>query len=299
MKRIKQTVMGALILLLPLQLLAQKGAGDVIYVPTPQGTVDEMLRMAKVGSNDFVIDLGSGDGRVIITAAKKFGARGLGVDLDKVLLKQSNDNAQREGVADRVRFIEQNLFETDLSQATVIMTYLLPEMNKKLRPKILSLKPGTRVITHDYDMVEWHPDFKKKVPVPGKKEGYQDLSRICMWTVPAKIAGRWQENQERSGTSSWEFEFKQTFQEFKGVARQNNEESRLHATTLEGDRISFMFLTKPGDDTTAREFNGTVKGDLIQGRLSAGAGASPTPLSMKLAERGDLTTFESPAPQPH
>lgn len=299
MKQIKQTLCAALgLMVLPLRLLAQEGAGDVIYKPTPQTAVEEMLRMAKVGPNDFVIDLGSGDGRVIITAAKKFGARGLGVDLDKVLLKQSTDNAQREGVADRVRFIEQNLFETDLSQATVIMTYLLPELNKKLRPKILNLKPGTRVITHDYDMDEWHPDHKEKLPEPGKKDGYQDLSRICMWTVPAKIAGRWQENPERSGTPGWEFEFKQSFQEFKGVARQGHEESRLLATTLDGDQISFAFLPKSGDDATRREFKGRVKGNLIQGVLTAGAGVKQQSLSMKLVERGDLTTFESPAPQP-
>jgi hypothetical protein len=302
MKQIKQTLGIFLILmvLFPLRLWAQDGVGDVIYKPTPQTAVEEMLSLAKVGPNDFVIDLGSGDGRVIITAAKKFGARGLGVDLDKVLLKESNDSAKREGVTDRVRFIEQNLFETDLSQATVIMTYLLPEMNKKLRPKILSLKPGTRVITHDYDMVEWHPDYKEKLPEPGKKDGYQDLSRICIWTVPAKIAGRWQENQEPGGKPSWEFEFKQSFQEFKGVARQGHEESRLRATTLEGDQISFVLLTKPGDNVTPREFKGTVKGDLIQGTLTTGAGASSKeqPLSMKLVERGDLTTFESPAPAP-
>jgi hypothetical protein len=288
-----------LVALLPWRLLAQDGVGDIVYKPTSQPVVEEMLRMAKVGPTDFVIDLGSGDGRVIITAAKTFGARGLGVDLDKVLLKVSNDNAQREGVADRVRFVEQNLFETDLTQATVIMTYLTPALNQKVRPKILNLKPGTRVITHDYDMIEWHPDQKKKVPVPGKKEGYPNLSRICMWTVPAKIAGRWQENQERSGTPSWEFEFKQTFQEFKGVAREGNEESRLTATALEGDQVSFVFFTKPGDNPTRHEFKGTVKGDLIQGALTSGTGANlkQQSLNMKLVERGDLTTFQSPAPQ--
>jgi Methyltransferase domain len=289
-----------LMALLPWRLLAQDGVGDVVYKSTPQPVVEEMLRMARVGPKDFVIDLGSGDGRVIITAAKKFGAHGLGVDLDKVLLKESNDSAQREGVADRVRFIEQNLFETDLSQATVIMTYLLPGLNQRLRPKILNLKPGTRVITHDYDMIEWHPDQKKKVPVPGKREGYQDLSRICMWTVPAKVAGRWEESQAPSGTASWEFEFKQSFQEFKGVARQSNEESRLTATTLEGDQISFMFFTKPGDNPTRHEFKGTVKDHQLQGTLTSGIGASQKqqPLSVTLVERGDLTTFQSPAPQP-
>ncbi len=162
--------------LLPQQGAAQEGVGDVVYVPTPQIVVDEMLRMAKVGPADFVIDLGSGDGRMVITAAKKFGARGFGVDLDTVLLKISNEAAQREGVADRARFIEQNLFETDLSQATVITSYLLPEMNEKLRPKILSMKPGTRVVAHDYHMGEWRPDENKTLSVPEKTVGIREAA---------------------------------------------------------------------------------------------------------------------------
>src|SRR6185503_13719806 len=116
--------------------IAQDGRGDVVYVPTPQVVVDEMLRMAKVTGNDFIIDLGSGDGRIIITAAKKYGARGFGVDLDTYLLKIANAAAKKEGVTDRASFVEQNLFETDLSRATLITSYLLPEMNRKLRPKL-------------------------------------------------------------------------------------------------------------------------------------------------------------------
>src|SRR5262245_25372706 len=121
--------------------LAQKGAGDVVYVPTPQMVVDAMLRMAQVGPSDYLIDLGSGDGRVVLSAAAR-GARALGVDLDRYLLGVANELAKRDGLADRATFREQNLFETDLVEATVIATYLLPEMNLKLRPKILALKPG-------------------------------------------------------------------------------------------------------------------------------------------------------------
>jgi len=151
-------VLGLCIALFAPAAVAQEGQGDVVYVPTPQSVVDEMLRMAKVGASDFLIDLGSGDGRIVITAAKRYGARGFGVDLDRYLLKVANSNARKEGVADRARFIEQNLFETDLSQATVITSYLLPEMNERLMPKILALKPGTRVVAHDYSMGEWDPD---------------------------------------------------------------------------------------------------------------------------------------------
>src|SRR5438128_4797549 len=168
---------------------SQEGRGDVIYVPTPQVVVEEMLRMAKMGPNDFLIDLGSGDGRFVITAAKKFGARGFGVDLDAYLLKIARDSAQKEGVADRARFVEQNLFETDLTQATVISSYLLPEMNLKLRPKILALKPGTRVVAHDYHMGEWYPDDQRDIPVPEKKVGTAGISYVYLWYVPARVAG--------------------------------------------------------------------------------------------------------------
>jgi len=277
-----------LALAVPLQLQAQEGVGDVVYVPTPQIVVDEMLQMAKVGPKDFVIDLGSGDGRMVITAAKKYGARGFGVDLDPVLLKLSNENAQREGVADRARFVEQNLFETDLSQATVITSYLLPEMNEKLRPKILNLKPGTRMVAHDYHMGEWHADEMHTLDVPEKKVGNPGKSYVFRWIVPAKIAGRWQ-SQFASGThpANLEFEFEQRFQMFDGVARSGSQKMTLRVPKLEGDQLSFQFFTKPGDNATRHEFKGTVKGDLIEGtlRLGAGAGQKPVPWSAKLVKR--------------
>ena len=278
----------ALALMAPLQLPAQEGVGDVVYVPTPQIVVDEMLRMAKVGPNDFVIDLGSGDGRMVITAAKKFGARGFGVDLDPVLLKLSNENAQREGVADRARFVEENLFRTDLTQATVITSYLLPEMNEKLRPKILSLKPGTRVVTHDYHMGEWHADQLRTLEVPEKKVGNPGKSYVYGYTVPAKIAGHWQ-SQLATGAqpANWDFEFEQRFQMFDGVAKNGSQTIKLRVPNLEGDQLSFQFFTRPGDNATRHEFKGTVKGDLIDGTLSLGAGAKQkrVPWSAKLVKR--------------
>src|SRR5215212_3089923 len=169
--------------LLTAPALSQEGRGDVVYVPTPQVVVDEMLRMAKIGPNDFLIDLGSGDGRFVITATKKYGARGFGVDLDTYLLRLARKNAETAGVADRASFVEQNLFETDLSQATVISSYLLPQMNLKLRPKILALKPGTRVVAHDYHMGDWYPDAQKDIPVPEKVVGTPGVSYIYMWVV--------------------------------------------------------------------------------------------------------------------
>ena len=278
----------ALTLALPALLPAQEGVGDVVYVPTPQVVVEEMLRMAKVGPKDFIIDLGSGDGRMVITAAKKFGARGFGVDLDTVLLKLSNASAQREGVADRANFIEQNLFETDLSQATVITTYLLPEMNQKLRPKILNLKPGTRVVAHDYHMGEWYPDQNDTLAVPEKTVGSPGKSYIYMWIVPAKIAGRWQ-SQLATGAqpANWEFVFTQSFQEFDGVARSGGQNIKLPHSKLEGDQISFTVFTKPGDNSTRHEFKGSVKGDVIEGTLKVGSGSGQKqlPWSAKLTQR--------------
>ncbi len=286
----RKWVVGSALLALALPLQAQEGVGDVIYVPTPQIVVDEMLRMAKVGPGDFVIDLGSGDGRMVITAAKKFGARGLGVDLDTVLLRLSNENARREGVADRARFIEQNLFETDLSQATVITSYLLPEMNEKLRPKILSMKPGTRVVAHDYHMGEWHPDAQKTLDVPEKTVGNSGKSYIYLWTVPAKISGRWQA-QIRTGVqpANWEFEFGQRFQVFDGTANGGGQKIKLRTTRLEGDQLSFMFFTKPGDNSTRHNFKGAVKGDVIDGMLLVGEGTAQKqlPWSAKLVQRAE------------
>jgi len=285
-------------LAIPLLAPAQDGVGDVIYVPTPQVVVDAMLNMAKVGPKDFIIDLGSGDGRMVITAAKKFGARGFGVDLDPVLLKMSNENAKREGVADRANFVEQNLFETELGLATVISSYLLPEMNQRLRPKILNLKPGTRVVAHDYHMGEWHPDANDTLSVPEKTVGAPGKSFIYMWIVPAKVAGRWQ-SQIAAGAQlvSWDFDFTQTFQMVEGMATSGGRSIKLPEFKLDGEQIGFTVFTKPGDNSTRHQFKGTVKGDLIEGTVVVGAGTGQKlPWSAKLIKRGDLKSFQAMAP---
>lgn len=152
---------------------------DVPYVPTPQPVVDKMLELAAVTKNDVVYDLGSGDGRIVITAAKKYGVRGVGVDIDPERVKEANANAVLAGVADRVKFLEQDLFKTDLKEASVVTLYLLPEVNLRLRPKLWSeLKPGTRVVSHAFDMGDWQPE--QKVEVEGKT--------IYYWVIP-KNAG--------------------------------------------------------------------------------------------------------------
>jgi tRNA G37 N-methylase Trm5 len=170
----------AVVLLLALNVQAQPAPAeprrpDVIYVPTPEEVVEEMLRIASVTGKDVLYDLGSGDGRIPITAAKKYGTRGVGIDIDPERIKEANENLKQSGVGDKVKFIQGDLFEQDLSQATVITLYLLPALNLKLRPKLLKLKPGTRIVSHDFDMGDWKPDKQVKV----------GTRNVYFWTVPA------------------------------------------------------------------------------------------------------------------
>jgi len=237
---------------------------EVPYVATPQVTVDEMLRLASVGPQDFVLDLGSGDGRIVITAAGKFGARGLGVDLDWRLVLQGEENARQAGVADRVRFLEQDLFKTDLGQATVITAYLLPFVMLRLRPALLELKPGTRIVSHDFDFGDWRPDQKTSI-----------RKNVFLWIVPARAAGRWQARLELPPVERLlELELSQRYQEVSGHARLNGVPSQVWEMKLVGDRLSFVVV-----DSTDREneasfyFDGRVSGDVIEGQLTRGVGA--------------------------
>lgn len=275
MRRVERYLVGLAAGAVVLGAAAQEGAGDVVYVPTPQVVVEAMLKMAKVGADDFVIDLGSGDGRMVITAAKKHGARGFGVDLDPVLLKVSNERAQREGVADRAQFYERNLFETDLSQASVITSYLLPEMNLKLRPGILALAPGTRVVAHDYHFGEWYPDEYDTLPVPEKEVGSPGVSYIYLWIVPAHIAGKWQSEIKVNGRAlAYEFAFEQRFQKFDATLKTGGRSYNVRAPELRGDRLSFSVLVKSGGNTVRQDFKGRVRGDAIEGTVRIGEGAA-------------------------
>ena len=165
---------------------------DTPYVPTPQVVVNRMLELAKVKPGETVIDLGSGDGRIMITAAQEYGARGFGVEIDPYLVQSSNEEAQRVGVADRIKFLKQDLFTTDFHEADVLTLYLMPDVNMALRPKILAeLRPGTRVVSHDYGMGVWRPDVQETVPAPDKTVGVRKESTLYLWVVPAKVAGAW------------------------------------------------------------------------------------------------------------
>jgi hypothetical protein len=268
---------------------AQQGVGDVVYVPTPQIVVDEMLSMAKIGPNDYLIDLGSGDGRFVITAAKK-GALAFGVDLDTYLLRLARKNAQTEGVADRATFIEQNLFETDLSKASVVSTYLLPEMNLKLRPRILALKPGTRVVAHDYHMGAWYPDDQRDIVVPEKKVGTPGVSYVYLWYVPARVAGKWQTQLSVAGKDvPSELTFDQAFQSLDGTLRVGTESTPLRGR-LTGEEITFVTQPKGSPGNQRHEFSGRVSGDTIAGTVRIGEGAAQRQAkwTAKVTARGEL-----------
>lgn len=189
-------------------------AEEVPYVQTPANVVEAMLAMAEVGPKDYVVDLGSGDGRIVIAAAKRYQARGLGIDLDDWLIAESRVSAAREGVSSKVEFLHQDIFLADFRAATVLTMYLLPEVNLELRPRILfELTPGTRVVSHDWDMGDWEPDRRLVVEAPEKTVGLKKESAVYLWIVPARVAGYWRGVLAGpGGEESVVIEFAQRFQ---------------------------------------------------------------------------------------
>ena len=189
---------------------AAQAVEEVPFVTTPDNVTLAMLEMARVGPRDYVIDLGSGDGRIVIVAATRFGARGLGVEIVPELVKVSRENARSAGVADRAEFREQDLYTTELAMASVITMYLLPDVNLELRPKILALRAGTRIVSHDWDMADWTPDKTVTIAVPDKKIGLEKSSRVHLWIVPARINGNWCGTGKSRGTA---LDIEQKFQQ--------------------------------------------------------------------------------------
>jgi hypothetical protein len=275
----RELLLGGLCVLAAFPVLAQEEdrKPEVPYVPTPQVTVDEMLRLAGVGPEDFVIDLGSGDGRIVVTAAKKFGARGLGVDIDWRLVAQAEENARQAGVADRAKFVEQDLFRTDLGPATVITTYLLPFVMLKLRSRLLELKPGTRIVSHDFDFGDWRPDRKTGI-----------RKNVYLWIVPARVAGRWRARLDLPPIERLlELEVKQRYQEVSAHARLNGVPAPVWDMTLAGDRVSFVVVDSTDrDDEAGLYFEGRVAGDVIEGELTRGVGTARTTARWRAARSG-------------
>jgi SAM-dependent methyltransferase len=221
---------------------------DVIWVPTPQALVDKMLDMAKVTPKDYVIDLGSGDGRTVITAAKR-GAKALGIEYNPDMVELSKQNAAKEGVSDKASFVKADLFESDFSQAQVITMFLLSSINLKLRPKILDLKPGTRIVSNTFDMSDWKPDENATIP------GCNSWCTAHLWIVPAKVAGTWTLPQG-------ELTLKQTFQNISGTLKSNGVETPVNGK-LNGEQITFT--------AGSTEYSGRVAGNTIDGTVKNGA----------------------------
>jgi SAM-dependent methyltransferase len=226
---------------------------DVIWVPTPQALVDKMLDMAKVTPKDYVIDLGSGDGRTVITAAKR-GSKALGIEYNPDMVELSKRTAAKEGVSDRASFVKADLFESDFSQAQVITMFLLSSINLKLRPKILDLKPGTRIVSNTFDMAEWKPDETATISY------CNSWCTAHLWIVPAKVGGLWK-------TSQGELALKQTFQMISGTLTNGSVVTQITGK-LNGDEISFS--------AGEAQYTGRISGNAIEGTLKSGGTWSAT-----------------------
>ena len=259
--------------LLPSSVALAQQAADVPYVSTPANVVAAMLEMARVTADDYLLDLGSGDGRIVIEAAKKNGARGRGVELDASLVAIANEAARREGLAGRVTFVQGNLFYAEIGQPTVVTMYLLPQINVQLRPRILrGLKPGTRVVSHDFDMGRWKPDQHRELSVPNKPYG-APVSQVYLWYVPASVAGKWQWRLPVGGaTRLYEARIEQTFQELGGETLVDGGTASGQGARLRGDLVTLNLAREFSGQQFMHEFSGRVEGDKIVGhaRISGG-----------------------------
>lgn len=228
---------------------AQRPGLDVIYVPTPYDVVKRMLELAEVGPNDIHYDLGSGDGRIAIAAVRDFKAKkAVGIDLDPERIRESEENLAKEKLGGRVTFKRANIFETDFTEATVISMYLLDSINLRLRPKLLAMKPGTRIVTQSFDMGSWKPDHKEEI-------GFRN---VFLFIVPAPVAGSW---ELTDGSRKISLQLTQEFQEFGGGATIDGEKADLAGGKLKGTKIEFT-LNFGGK---AEKFEGTVDGQTITG----------------------------------
>jgi len=273
-----------LALVLPVQAQTQAWAwddGTVPYVVTPMEIVERMLRMAEIGPGDSIIDLGSGDGRIVVEAAKR-GARGLGVDLDPNLVKLATENARKAGVSDRARFEVRDIFETDLSEASVVAFYLLPDFNAKLLPKLLRLKPGTRIVSHDGGIGAWPPDEKLEMRTPEKTVGLGGVSKVELWIVPADAAGRWTSDLGAHG-GRWRFQVAQEYQMLDVNARAEGRDLLVRASRLRGDEIKLVVTGLVAGHAWHHLFVGRMKGDAIAGEVTLSDGATTRKLPWKAA----------------
>jgi SAM-dependent methyltransferase len=255
----------------------QKKRPEVPFVPTPEEVVAEMLRMADVGQDDVLYDLGCGDGRIVITAAKELGCRGVGIDIDLTRIQESRVNASNAGVSDKVKFLHMDLFEADISRASVVTLYLLSRVNLRLRPKLFrELKPGTRILSHDFSMGDWTPEkstvLEEKVDyVPFQDtrfvDDYWNKHTVYFWVIPANVSGTWKWTMPTiSGKKPYRLEIDQEFQKLEGRAFEEMSPLPFHPKNgkIIGDRLEFTLERKVSGRIEKLHFEGIVKNhDLI------------------------------------
>jgi SAM-dependent methyltransferase len=267
---------------------AQELKLDVPYAPTNFTLIDSMLRIANVTPADYVVDLGSGDGRINIAAARDWGAPGIGYEIDPARVRDAVELARIAGVSDRVRFTEQNLFDADISKATVVAIYLGAKVNLRVRPKLLSeLRPGTRVVSHDFDLGEWKPDLHIRLRDYG--------SNVYFWWVPARLAGTWSLRFERPGSAprSYEIVFRQSFQELDAVVRTEGARASLRDLRLAGDGLTFIMMEEVNRQFAFYRFFGRVvrtgAGESIEGhvRSESEGQRSETPFRIERTARAE------------
>lgn len=246
--------------------------GTVPYVTTPMEVVERMLILGQVKAGDRLIDLGSGDGRIVIEAAKR-GASGLGVDLDPSLVKLATEKAAKAGVAARARFEVRDIFQTDLSSASVITMYLLPEFNAKLRDRFLGLAPGTRIVSHDGGIGDWPPDETWTLRTPEKPVGLGGKSRIDLWIVPAQVAGEWTAELPQHG-GRWRFRVAQHYQRLDVDVRAGARDLAVRNTRLRGEEVKLVVIGMVGERAWNHYFVGRAHGDAIDGEVTVSDGES-------------------------
>jgi SAM-dependent methyltransferase len=230
---------------------------DVIWVPTHDELVEKMLETAKVTANDVVYDLGAGDGKIAIAAARKFGARAVGIEFNPDMAALANRNASRAGVANKVKIINGDIFKENFSEATVVTMYLLPDLNLRLRPIILKMRPGTRVVSHAFNMGDWEPDQRIETQ---RAQGYY-------WVVPAPVAGEWT-LEGIEGQPRVNLQISQRYQKIGGILQLGRNSQPILGAEITGDKLSFRFLDAKGELVSIKA---TVKGNSLEGEVQGGS----------------------------
>jgi precorrin-6B methylase 2 len=252
------------------------------FVPTPQTVVDAMLDLAKVTKDDFVIDLGSGDGRIVLTAAQRYSARGVGVDIDPELVEKSNAEAMKRGMSERIKFMQKDVLQADVADATVLTLYLLPGMMKSLQAKLVrELRPGTRIVSHDFAFGDWKADRELSVDVPEKfGQTGQWKSTLYYWVVPAQVAGAWQVNVDGLRPELL-LSLEQRYQDLQGTVTTGDRRRPIANARVAADRIAFTLELADG----AYEFKGVIAENTIEGE-ALHAGRTSTWRAVRAASPG-------------